>query len=466
MTYVSFYIVIIKYLLNMKNLETLINKYNKAIPRYTSFPPVPYWHDMPTEAQWMSGVFKDYQTSSGVDIYVHVPFCEKLCYYCGCSRVITKNHDNEDVFVEYLLKEWSLYSHFFSSRFKGQSIKINSIHFGGGTPNFLSAANLKKIIDSLCFSKSEDFFGSIEVDPRTVSFEQLEMLLSLGVTRFSFGIQDFDPKVQKAINREQSFEMIDGIVKYLRSRNVESINFDLIYGLPNQTLNTIEDTFSKVVELNPDMIAFYSYAHLPDKLKNQKLIRADQLPSPTLKRELYLTGKNLLEKNGFVEIGMDHFAKKDNFLVKCLNENKLRRSFMGYTDKRSNILLALGPTAISESLFGFAQNEKDLGAYIEKLKLNQLPLANGSVNTERDVLVAQAIQEIMCNFTIQKELVNDISSEMSVDLSDFLNDGLLVEDQTSFHVTDLGRAFVRNLANAFDFYDQDKTKNIKFSQSI
>lgn len=455
-----------QYFNGMKDLEYLIHKYNKPIPRYTSFPPVPYWHQVPTEESWIKGAFSSYQSSSGVDIYVHVPFCEKLCYYCGCNRVITKNHDNEDVFIVHLLKEWEIYLKAFSQLNPDKPLRINSIHFGGGTPNFLSAQNLEKIIKTICAHKTENFFGSIEVDPRTVTLLQLEVLLSLGVKRFSFGIQDFDPRVQKAINREQSVEMILDIVNFLRSHQVESINFDLIYGLPCQTLETVRDTFMKVIELGPDMIAFYSYAHLPDKLKNQKLIRSEDLPTPTLKRELYLTGKELLEGHGFIEIGMDHFAKKENYLVKCLDEKKLRRSFMGYTDKRSNILLALGPTAISESDFGFLQNEKNMKEYMEKLSLGILPIANGSTHSEKDKMVSLVIQEIMCQFIIRKDLIRQIEPSGEIDFSEFIEDGLLLEQKEQYQVTELGRGFVRNMANLFDFYDREKSGTVKFSQSI
>lgn len=450
----------------MKDLEYLIKKYNKAIPRYTSFPPVPYWHDTPLQETWLNEVLKGHAGKDGVDIYIHVPFCEKLCYYCGCNRVITRNHDNEDVFIAYLLREWEIYVKAFEKAHPKEGIRVNSIHFGGGTPNFLSAINLKKIIETICKNKTVSFFGSIEIDPRTVKFEQLDVLISLGVSRFSFGIQDFDPNVQKSINRLQSKEMIQEILDYLRERKVESINFDLIYGLPNQTIATVRDTFSKVVELAPDMIAFYSYAHLPEKLKNQKLIKEEELPSPSLKRELYRTGKMLLEKNGFVEIGMDHFAKENNFLVKCLEEKELRRSFMGYTDKRSNILLALGPTAISESDFGFIQNEKNLKEYMEKLDGGKLPIANGSSHSEEDKLVAKIIQEIMCQFVIRKDLLSLFELQRAVDLSPFLNDGLIEELTDRYQVTELGRAFVRNMANVFDFYDQKQSSLMKFSQSI
>ncbi len=446
----------------MQHIKALIDKYNKPIPRYTSFPPVPYWHDAPTEHSWIEGVLSTYSSSDGVDIYIHVPFCEQLCYYCGCNRVITRNHDNEDVFINYLLKEWKIYQKAFGDR----AININSIHFGGGTPNFLSARNLTKVIEVICANKAKNFFGSIEVDPRTVSFEQLDTLTNLGITRFSFGIQDFDPIVQKSINRAQSVDMIRSIVDYLRKKSVESINFDLIYGLPNQSIDTITRTFSHVVDLAPDMIAFYSYAHLPDKLKNQKLIKAKELPSAGLKRQLYDAGKELLQNNGFIEIGMDHFAKEDNFLVKCLQSKKLKRSFMGYTDKRSNILLALGPTAISESDLGFIQNEKNLKEYMEKLDSSVLPMSSGSTNSENDKLVALAIQEIMCQFVIRKDLLKKLPLNNNFDFAEFIADGLLIEDNEQFIVTELGRAFVRNLANLFDFYDHEKSRTVKFSQSI
>ena len=457
---------ILKYFKIMKNLDYLIQKYNKPIPRYTSFPPVPYWHDVPSSKTWLESVFSGYMSDDGIDIYVHVPFCEKLCYYCGCNRVITRNHDHEEVFITYLLKEWEIYLQSFKALYPESECKINSIHFGGGTPNFLSAENLKKVISTICQFRTNSFFGSIEVDPRTVSFEQLDVLLSLEVKRFSFGIQDFDLDVQQAINRLQSKEMIAQIVQYLRSHNVESINFDLIYGLPKQSIATVSDTFSKVVDLNPDMIAFYSYAHLPEKLKNQNLIKTEDLPSPTLKRELYLTGKKLLEENGYLEIGMDHFAKKDNYLVKCLEDKKLRRSFMGYTDKRSNTLIALGPTAISESDFGFFQNEKNLKEYMEKLNRGELPGANGSTHSEMDKAIATLIQEIMCQFILRKDLVAKLGERFPIDLAEFVEDGLIAEEGDCFLVTDLGRAFVRNLANHFDFYDATKSSKVKFSQSI
>lgn len=461
MTAVSFSCIVLEYFQTMKNLNYLIEKYNKPIPRYTSFPPVPFWHDRPNQSTWLNHVVTSYNEGSGVDVYVHIPFCEQLCYYCGCNRIITKNHDGEEGFVKTLLQEWDIYK----QSFQGKKIKVNSIHFGGGTPNFLSAANLEKLINGICEHKTESYFGSIEIDPRTVNVEQLETLLKLGVTRFSLGIQDFDKDVQAAINRVQTKEMIQEIVTYLRKNGVESINFDLIYGLPKQSLETIRNTFEIVADLNPDMIAFYSYAHLPDKIKNQKLIKAEDLPGAQLKRELYNLGKQILENSSFVEIGMDHFAKNDNFLVSSMKEKKLKRSFMGYTDRRSNICIALGPTAISETEHSFIQNDKNVNSYTDAVEKGELAITNGSTNTAMDRLSGQIIQELMCQFSISKKMVLEYSRHYPVDFNEFIQDEIMEESEDNFHVTKMGRAFVRNIANKFDFYAHGEHK-VKFSQSI
>src|SRR5690606_12074272 len=292
----------------MKTINELITKYNTSAPRYTSYPPLPFWKNAPNQDTWFSHLAS--KSEDGVDLYVHIPYCEKLCWYCGCNRVITKDHSVEEKLIELLSLEWNLYEKSIGP------LKVNSLHLGGGTPTFLSPKNLKKLISALTKNKSDNFIGSIEVDPRTCTLDHLKTLKELGFQRISLGIQDFDQRVQKSINRYQPVSLVKSLVDHIRALDFESINFDLIYGLPNQTIESVQDTIKIVNELNPDLIAFYGYAHLPSKISNQKLIRSDELPTPELRQKLYETGKELLTSSGLVDIGMDHFAKETNYL--CL----------------------------------------------------------------------------------------------------------------------------------------------------
>lgn len=448
----------------MKNPADLINKYNRPAPRYTSYPPVPYWVNAPDESSWISHLKHSYDEKKGVDLYVHVPFCESLCYYCGCNRTITKNHDIEEKYLSLVLKEWDLYK-----TKLGFVPKINSLHFGGGTPTFLSAKNLETLISSLLENKSENFVGSVEIDPRTVKIEQFDVFKKYGINRVSLGIQDFNSDVQKAINRFQSRELVEGIVNQLKERKFDSINFDLIYGLPKQTISSIEETFEIVSDLRPDMIAFYSYAHLPDKIKNQKLIKETDLPSAEEKRALYLAGKKILEEKGYVEIGMDHFALPGSFLHKAMTEKKLHRNFMGYVDKKSNILLGLGPTSISDSSMSFIQNVKDTKSYEEMIQVDKLPLSTlGHTHSKEDLLVQDLLQQLMCQHEMDLKEKNSIPfwNEIKKELGDFYNDGLIEMDEDKLQIKPSAKAFLRNVAVCFDFHYRTKTTTAKFSQSI
>lgn len=441
----------------------LIQKYNVAGPRYTSYPPVPFWRQTPTQDQWVQHIKSQYNPETGLDLYVHIPFCESLCYYCGCSRIVTKDHSVEDTLLESLLGEWKIYQEKL-----GCTPMVSSLHFGGGTPTFLSPKNLEKLIIGLTRHKSDSFIGSIEVDPRTCTSEHIQVIAGQGIKRVSLGIQDFDPLVQKAIHRDQSIEMVAKLVNQMRERGIESINFDLIYGLPKQTMESIERTIEAVKELRPDLIAFYSYAHLPERIKNQRLIKTDELPSPETKRKLYEVGKKLLAQEGYWDVGMDHFALPSSYLWKAKEQKKLHRNFMGYVDMKSNILLGLGPTAISDSSVSFMQNAKELKNYQESISLGKLAIEKGHTHQPRDLMVQKMILDLMCNNEIEVSHLQEIPhwSEIQKDLKNFASDGLLARDQNRITLSETGKAFMRNVAMSFDFYLREQNQTVKFSQTI
>ncbi len=447
----------------MKPLNELIQKYNRPAPRYTSYPPVPYWSNAPDEQRWISHLKTTYGESRGIDLYVHVPFCESLCYYCGCNRTITKNHDIEKKYLALVLSEWELYK-----KKLGFLPKVNSLHFGGGTPTFLSANNLEILMLALLENKSDNFVGSVEIDPRTVKEDHFKTFKKYGISRISLGIQDFDVVVQRAINRMQSPELVKKLVNDLRSQQFDSINFDLIYGLPKQTVNSIKETFEIVCELMPDLIAFYSYAHLPDRIKNQKLINENDLPSPSEKRDLYLAGKKILEEKGYVEIGMDHFALPGSSLHKAMIEKNLHRNFMGYVDKKSNILIGLGTTSISDSSLSFVQNAKDYKTYEQMIQKNKLPLTSGHTHSSDDLIIQELLLKLMCQHEVDLGNTESIPfwKEIKSELVEFQNDGLIDLCDGKLRMKTCGKGFVRNVALSFDFHYRTKTTSAKFSQSI
>lgn len=446
----------------MKKVDHLIQKYNRPGPRYTSFPPVPFWHNTPDEATWLTHIKEQYDAETGVDLYVHVPYCESLCYYCGCNRTITKNHDVEDPYMKQVMREWELYQEKL-----GFTPKVNSLHFGGGTPTFLSPDNLDLLLKALLKKKSDEFIGSIEVDPRTCSKKHIDVLVKNGIKRVSMGIQDFDPEVQRLINRNQSVELVTELVNYVREKGIHSINFDLIYGLPRQTKETIARTMEHVMRMNPDLIAFYSYAHLPDRIKNQRLIPEDKLPQGDKKRELYETGKELLLKAGYFDVGMDHFAKPGSYLYEAKEENKLHRNFMGYVDKKSSILIGLGPTSISDSSLSFVQNIKDMKGYGEKIMKGELPFDKGHTHSEWDIQVRDIMMDLMCQGKAKIESTTlPYKIETIAELRDLAEDGIIELDSEEVKITDIGTAFMRNVAMTFDFYLREQGQKVKFSQTI
>jgi oxygen-independent coproporphyrinogen III oxidase len=328
--------------------------------------------------------------------------------------------------------------------------------------------NLDRLIKGLTANHAHFFIGSIEIDPRTCTTEHIKVLANNSIKRVSLGIQDFDLNVQKAIHRDQSPELVRNLVQQLREHGIKSINFDLIYGLPKQTIQSIQETIQLVNEMRPDLIAFYSYAHLPERIKNQRLIKNEDLPSPQLKRELYETGKILLAKQGYADVGMDHFALPSSYLYQAQAQRNLHRNFMGYVDKKSSVLIGIGPTSISDSSLSFMQNAKDLKVYQEKINAGTLAIEKGHVHHPSDLLVQEVIQELMCNneVTLTNTLQIPYWNVIEEELKAFQHDGILIQSENKIKLTKIGKGFMRNVAMSFDFYLRDQEISKKFSQTI
>ncbi len=452
------------------NLD-LFRKYNIPGPRYTSYPTVPYWDTSPTEAQWIDAMKNAIAISTaqgtGAAMYVHVPFCESLCTYCGCNTRITRNHAVANPYIDTIIKEFELYRKKMGLEGK---LKLSELHLGGGTPTFLTPAELTKLLSGILnhCDVTSNFEFSIEVDPRVTSTEHLKVLREFRFTRISLGIQDFDPKVQDIVNRSQSFAQVKNITDEARSLGFTSINYDLIYGLPLQTLASIEDTFEKVVKLRPDRIAFYAYAHVPWIKAGQRRFTEADLPAGDVKRSLYERGRALLEEIGYVEIGMDHFALKTDSLYQAVQSHTLHRNFMGYTARNVNPILALGVSAIGDAWTAFAQNEKLLETYVERVEKGELPIARGHLLNEEDLILRQHILNLMTKLkTDWSNQSLPFLTEVPAKLQEMVKDGLIKITATGCEVPEAGRPFLRNICMAFDARLVRKAPETRlFSQTV
>ena len=434
--------------------KELIRKYNTPGPRYTSYPTVPYWDAKEFDKEmWKNRVRETFQhtnSSKGISLYLHLPFCESLCHYCGCNVRRTVNHDVEEKYISYLKKEWLLYLDLFDAM-----PQITEIHLGGGTPTFFSAENLQDILGFILNTATihTNHSFSLEADPRHTNDEQLRTLFDLGFKRISLGIQDFDPKVEEAINRVQSFDLVKQVTQSARKIGYNSVNFDLIYGLPLQTDATIEDTVNKTAELRPDRIAFYSYAHLPQKIGVQRKINEADLPEGDEKRKLYERGKELLEQHGYIEIGMDHFALLEDSLTRAYNQKTLHRNFMGYGTTPTDLLVGLGVSSIGDSHNSFGQNQKTIRNYEKALDINDFPVFKGHLHSREDLIIRKHILNLMCNFETSFENLEDQTpflTEALKKLSDPEKDGLIKIEKNTITVTDNGKPFIRNICMALD----------------
>ena len=451
---------------------SLFQKYNVAGPRYTSYPTVPYWNGYTfSYDKWISSVQKSFTESNdneGISLYIHLPFCESLCTFCGCHKHITKRHELEEPYIDNLLKEWNLYL-----KILPDAPIIKEIHLGGGTPTFFSPNHLQKLIEGIFIKaeKSSKFEFSFEGHPNNTTYEHLKTLSQLGFSRVSFGVQDYSPKVQKAIHRIQPFENVENVTLWARQFSYTSISHDLVFGLPFQTEEDVRFTIEKTNILRPDRISFYSYAHVPwIKGTGQRGFDENDLPTADQKRRLYELGKQQLLDNGYIEIGMDHFALPSDTMYNSFINKNLHRNFMGYTASKTQLMIGLGISSISDSWYGFAQNVKSTKEYYEILEQNKIPVYRGHILNQEDLIIRKHILNLMCHFATSwensKMQFNEIQ-EVTKKLSEMEKDNLIKISKNNIEITDQGKPFVRNVCMAFDLRLQRNIPTTKiFSMTI
>jgi len=432
----------------------LLNKYNVPVPRYTSYPTVPYWKDKIDATQWKDVFIKQFHHSNsleGISLYLHLPFCESLCTYCGCNKKITTNHNVEDEYLSAILKEWKTYRILMN-----ETPVIREIHLGGGTPTFFSPVRLGRLVRGILKGSlvHPDSNFSLEGHPNNTTKEHLEILFESGFRRISYGVQDNDPKVQNVINRIQPFENVQKATQMARDIGYRSVNFDLIYGLPFQTPETIERSILQCISLKPDRVAFYSYAHVPWTSRGQRLFDEHDLPSAAEKMKLYQIGKELFLAGGYEDIGMDHFALPQDELYISWQRGNLHRNFMGYTTQDTRLLLGLGVSAISDAGTAFAQNNKSLHDYYLKVNNGETAIERGYFLTSEDEVFRRYIHDISCNGKafFAPAYRNSLEEYTLPELEKLKADGLVEFDKNQIKVTKEGRSFIRNICYAFDLH--------------
>lgn len=428
----------------------LLRKYNVPGPRYTSYPAVPHWSNDPTRSQWKEHVAKAFVRSNdtqGISLYVHLPYCESLCTYCGCNTRITVNHAVEGPYLAAVQEEWRQYRAVFNA-----PPQIRELHLGGGTPTFFSPKHLRQLVSGIldgCVLTDDAELG-FEGHPRSTTAEHLQVLHGLGFRRVSIGIQDFDPRVQVVINRVQPFAEVQRVFEDARRIGYRSINADLIYGLPLQNEGSIRLTMGRTLALRPDRIAFYGYAHVPWVKPGQRRYTEADLPADAEKRALYELGRSMLEEAGYEEVGMDHFALPDEALTKAMHAGTLHRNFMGYTPVRTELLIGLGVSAISDSWTCYAQNVKVVEDYLKEVWAGDLPIMRGHVLSSEDLLVREAVLDLMCRFRTELSLLGWTAERTSSAFVGLIADGIVEVEGTLVKVTANGQACVRNVCMVID----------------
>lgn len=429
----------------------LVMKYAVPVPRYTSFPPVPKWsNETPSVSKWKNEIITVSENPKRASLYVHLPYCESLCTYCGCNTRITRNHAVEEPYLQTLLQEWNNYN-----KLLNNNVTISQLHLGGGTPTFFSASNLDKLVSGLIRNSklSNDADLSFEAHPANTKLCHIKTMQSLGFRRISFGIQDFEPTVQKAINRFQTEEDVKKVVETCKEAGYTSINFDLVYGLPFQTMEGLVKTIEAVVRLRPNRIAFYSYAHVPWKKPSQRGYSEENLPDVYLKYLLNLTGRKMLSEAGYISIGMDHFALPSDSLSFAAIQHKLQRNFMGYTEVNSDLLIGLGASSISDLGYTYAQNSKKVEDYMRSIKQNGFALEKLHYISHHHQNVRKILNNLFCQFETSwdDQTETEFKKENVYDkLGELQNDGMLKYKKQYVQVAERGKIFIRNICAAFD----------------
>ncbi|WP_116125425.1 oxygen-independent coproporphyrinogen III oxidase [Lewinella sp. IMCC34183] len=447
----------------------LIEKYNRPVPRYTSYPTVPYWQPAPPpEPEWLAAVDRRLATSRAISLYVHLPFCERLCTYCGCNKRITRNHGVEQPYVDAVLAELAIYV-----RRLGTRPQLRELHLGGGTPTFFSAGELGRLVDGILeqVDIADTYSFGFEAHPNSTGENQLAVLAARGFHRISVGVQDFNPTILSLINRRQTESDVLRTVGEARAAGFTSLNFDLIYGLPRQRTDDIVRSVEWVKRLRPDRIAFYGYAHVPWHSPGQRAYSEADLPVGAAKQALHATGRRLLEAAGYTDIGLDHFALPDDELARAHAGGTLHRNFMGYTTANTPVTLALGCSGISDSWDTYVQNEKGVEAYQRAVLLeDRLPISRGHRLTEADQLVRRHILNLMCRgFT---EWGGGAQRCPAIDRAilhwnAMALDGLVRRAPYRVEVTEAGAPFLRNVCLPLDdYYWQRQPDGQVFSQAI
>jgi len=452
--------------------KNTLQKYDVAGPRYTSYPTAPQWSEAITEDVYAAALKAFGKNEKTLSLYIHIPFCEQLCYFCACNKVIRAREDKVgDEFLEHLFKEMDMVI----SRIQGRKL-IRQLHWGGGTPTYLSEGQMERL-----FSRIRTVFDidlneeiAIEIDPRTVTQNKLKVLRQLGFNRISMGVQDFDDKVQDDINRIQPFEQVAQVHQWCRDLKFESVNYDLIYGLPYQTRETFKKTVDLVIGLRPDRIALYSFAYVPWLSKPQNKFNLEAIALHDEKLDIFIQSRENLLAHGYQAIAMDHFALTTDAMAKAFNEGTLHRNFMGYTLKPADEFIGLGPSAIGYLEKTYVQNIKVLPEYYECISKGHLPIERGMQLNQDDQIRQWVINSLMCQFQVDKQVFFDQFGFKFVDyfaqegkhIHDCVEDGLIQDNSKSIQVTDLGKIFIRNVCMGFDHYLRQKNGHQRFSRTV
>lgn len=455
----------------------LLKKYDKPGPRYTSYPTAPQFHTgfRAAEMEEELRVSNAQEHAPDLSLYFHIPFCDSLCLYCGCNVIVTKTPSKIEQYLEYLKREIDLLAHHLP---ESRRRLVRQFQWGGGTPTYLTADQIRDIMGYIRdrFEFSEDIEAGVEIDPRELTTDRLVALKEMGFNRASMGVQDFDPKVQETVNRIQPEEMTRRHFGSLRDLGFQSLNLDLMYGLPYQTADSFEYTLDRVIDMDPDRIALFNYAHVPWMKPHQQYFKQEWLPSPEMKLAILKRSIDRFTDAGYVFIGMDHFAKPDDELTLAQQERKLYRNFQGYSTRAGLDLYAMGITSISQTRDVYAQNVKSLPEYYARLDQNQLPTFKGYRLNEDDQIRRWTITRLMCDFELHPE---EIGVRYDIDFHDYFQreleqltgfeaDGLLTFQEDGIRVTSLGRLLIRNIAMTFDKYlKQPKTeKTPTYSRTV